>query len=161
VVGINNILRGIAVFAVDNPDGRIIHYSGMKSRGLTFLQLFLVLVVIASGSAYACTGSESCSMPCCRPSAKDTNHHGAAGNAKGCCETTLPSAGPTGTACRLDAKDFAATPEIKTGVGLSASIVANFNVTSIGRTPCRAPALMREPIPHPTPIFLQVQALLI
>ena len=133
----------------------------MKSCGLKFLQLFLVLVVIASGSAFACTGSESCSMPCCRPSATDTNHHGATGNAKGCCETTGPSAGATGTACRLDAKDFAANPEIKTGVGLAAGIVANFDDAPIGRTSGRAPALSRYPIPHPTPIFLQVQALLI
>ncbi|MDO8943423.1 MAG: hypothetical protein Q7U75_09585 [Desulfobacterales bacterium] len=133
----------------------------MKSRGLKCLQLFLVLVVIASGSAYACTGSESCRMPCCRHSAKDTNHHGAAGNTKGCCETTGPSAGATGTACRLDAKDFAATPEIKTGVGLAACIVANAGNASIGRTACRAPALIREPVPLPIPIFLQVQALLI
>ena len=100
-------------------------------------------------------------MPCCRHSAKDTNHHGAAGNAKGCCETTRPSAGATGTACRLDAKDFAATPEIKTGVGLAACIVANAGNAPTGRTPWRAPALIREPIPHPIPIFLQVQALLI
>ena len=133
----------------------------MRYRSLNFLQLFLVLVVIASGSAYACTGSESCSMPCCRNSAKDTNHHDAAGNAKGCCETTGPSAGATGTACRLDAKDVAATPEIKTGVGLSACIVANAGDALAGRTSCRAPALIREPIPHPIPIFLQVQALLI
>jgi len=133
----------------------------MKSRGLKCLQLFLVLVVIASGAAFACTGSESCSMPCCRPSAKDMNHHGTAGNAKGCCETTVPSAGETGTACRLDGKDFAATPEIKTGVGPAAGIVANFDDAPIGRTSCRAPALIREPIPHPIPIFLQVQALLI
>ena len=133
----------------------------MKSLGLKFLQLFLVLVVIASGSAYACTGSESCSMPCCRHSAKDTNHHGPAGNAKGCCETTGPSAGATGTACRLDAKAFAAHPEIKTGVGLAAGIVANFDDAPIGRTSCRAPALSRDPIPRPIPIFLQVQALLI
>jgi len=133
----------------------------MKSLGLKFLQLFLVLVVIGSGSAYACTGSESCSMPCCRHSAKDTNHHGPAGNAKGCCETTGPSAGATGTACRLDAKDVAATPEIKTGVVPSAGIVANAGDASIGRTSCRAPALIQEPIPHLIPIFLQVQALLI
>jgi len=133
----------------------------MKSFGLKSLQLFLVLAVIASGSAYACTGSESCSMPCCRPSAKDTNHHGSAGNAKGCCETTGPSADATGTACHLDAKDFAANPEIKTGVGLSACIVANAGDASIGRTSFSAPALIREPIPHPIPIFLQVQALLI
>jgi len=133
----------------------------MEYRRLKWLQLFLVLVVIASGSAYVCTGSESCSMPCCRPSAKDTNHHGAASNAKGCCETTGPSAGATGTACRLDVKDVAATPEIKTGVGIAACIVANAGDASIGRTSCRAPALIREPIPHPIPIFLQVQALLI
>jgi hypothetical protein len=133
----------------------------MKFRGLKFLQLFLVLVVIASGSAYACMGSESCSMPCCRHSAKDMNHHGTAGNAKGCCETTGPSAGATGTACRLDAKDVAATPEIKTGVGLSACTVANAGDASIGRTSRSAPALIREPIPHLIPIFLQVQALLI
>jgi hypothetical protein len=133
----------------------------MRYRTLKFLQLFLVLVVIASGSAYACTGSESCSMPCCRNSAKDTKHHDAAGNAKGCCETTGPSAGATGTACRLDAKDFAAHPEIKTGVGLSACIVANAGDALAGRTSCRAPALIREPIPHPIPILLQVQALLI
>jgi hypothetical protein len=133
----------------------------MKPRGLKCLQLFLVLAVIASGSAYACTGSESCSMPCCRHSAKDTNHHGPAGNAKGCCETTGPSAGATGTACRLDAKDFAAHPEIKTGVGIAACIVATAGDAPIGRTSCRAPALIREPIPHPIPIFLQVQALLI
>jgi hypothetical protein len=133
----------------------------MEYRRLKWLQLFLVLVVIASGSAYACTGSESCSMPCCRHSAKDTNHHGAASNAKGCCETTGPSAGATGTACRLDAKDVAATPEIKTGVGIAACIVANAGDASIGRMSCRAPALIREPIPHPIPIFLQVQALLI
>jgi hypothetical protein len=133
----------------------------MKFRSLKCLQLFLVLAVIASGSAAACTGSESCSMPCCRPSAKDTNHHGAASNAKGCCETTGPSAGATGTACRLDAKDVAATPEIKTGVGLSACTVANAGDASIGRTSRSAPALIREPIPHLIPIFLQVQALLI
>jgi len=133
----------------------------MKSFGLKSLQLFLVLAVIASGSAYACTGSESCSMPCCRPSAKDTNHHGSAGNAKGCCETTGPSADATGTACHLDAKDFAANPEIKTGVGLSASIVVNAGDALIGRTFFSAPVPIREPIPHPTPIFLQVQALLI
>ena len=133
----------------------------MRSRGLKFIQLFLVLVVIASGSAYACTGSGSCSMPCCRHSAKDTNHHGTAGNAKGCCETTGPSAGAAGTACRLDAKDVAATPEIKTGVGIAACIVANACDASIGCTSRSAPALIREPIPHPIPIFLQVQALLI
>jgi len=133
----------------------------MRSRGLKLLQLFLVLVVIASGSAYACTGSESCSMPCCRHSAKDTNHHGSAGNAKGCCETTGPSPGATGTACRLDAKDVAAHPEIKTGVDLSACVVANAGDASIGRISFRAPAPSREPIPHPIPIFLQVQALLI
>ena len=133
----------------------------MRSRGLKFLQFFLVLVVIASGSAYACKGSESCSMPCCRHSAKDTNQHGSAGNAKGCCETTGPSAGATGTACRLDAKDVAATPEIKTGVGLSACVVANAGDTLAGRTSCRTPALIRKPIPHPIPILLQVQALLI
>jgi hypothetical protein len=100
-------------------------------------------------------------MPCCRPSAKDTNHHGAASNAKGCCETTGPSAGATGTACRLDAKDVAAHPEIKTGVDLSACIVANAGDASIGRITFRAPAPSREPIPHSIPIFLQVQALLI
>jgi hypothetical protein len=133
----------------------------MKSRGLNFWQLFLVLVVIASGSAYACTGSESCSMPCCRHSAKDANHHGAAGDAKGCCETTGPAVGGTGTACRLAAKDFAAHPEIKTHVGLSACIVANFDDAPIGRSSCRATALSRDPIPLPIPIFLQVQALLI
>ena len=133
----------------------------MKYRSLKCLQLFLVLAVIASGSAAACTGSESCSMPCCRHSAKDTNHHGTAGNAKGCCETTGPAAGATGTACRLDAKDVAATPEIKTGVGIASCIVANAGDASIGRTSCPAPALIREPIPHPIPIFLQVQALLI
>jgi len=133
----------------------------MKYRSLKCLQLFLVLAVIASGSAAACTGSESCSMPCCRHSAKDTNHHGTAGNAKGCCETTGPAAGATGTACRLDAKDVAATPEIKTGVGIASCIVANAGDALIGRTSCPAPALIREPIPHPIPIFLQVQALLI
>jgi hypothetical protein len=133
----------------------------MRYRSLKFLQLFLVLVVIASGSAYACTGSESCSMPCCRNSTTDTNHHDAAGNAKGCCETTGPSAGATGTACRLDAKDVAASPEINTGVGLSACVVANAGEASIGRMSFRAPAPSREPIPHPIPIFLQVQALLI
>jgi hypothetical protein len=133
----------------------------MKYRSLKCLQLFLVLAVITSGSAAACTGSESCSMPCCRPIAKDTNHHGTADNAKGCCETTGPSAGATGTACRLDAKDVAATPEIKTGVGIAAYIVANAGDASIGRTSCRAPALIREAIPHPIPIFLKVQALLI
>jgi hypothetical protein len=133
----------------------------MMSCSLKFLQLFLVLVVIASGSAYACMGSESCSMPCCRHSAKDTNHHGSAGSAKGCCETTGPSAGATGTACRLDAKDVAATPEIKTGVDLSACIVANAGDALAGRTSCSAPSLIREPITHPIPIFLQVQALLI
>ncbi|HSO61703.1 MAG TPA: hypothetical protein VLR50_11785 [Desulfobacterales bacterium] len=133
----------------------------MKSFGLKSLQLFLVLAVIASGSAYACTGSESCSMPCCRHSAKDTNHHGADGNARGCCETTGSSAGATGTACRLDAKDFAAHPEIKTGAGLSACIVTNAGDASIGRMSFRAPAPSREPIPHLIPIFLQVQALLI
>lgn len=133
----------------------------MKSRGPKFLQIFLVLVVIASGSAYACTGSESSSMPCCRHSAKDTNHHGAAGNAKGCCETTNAAASGAGTACRLAAKDFAANPEIKTYVGLSACVVANFDDALLGRTSFRAPALSREPIPHPIPIFLQVQALLI
>jgi hypothetical protein len=133
----------------------------MKFRSPNCLQLFLVLAVIASGSADACMGSESCSMPCCRSSARDTNHHGATGNAKGCCETTAPSAGATRTACRLDAKDFVATPEIKIGCGLSACIVANAGDAAIGRTSCRAPALMREPIPHPIPIFLQVQALLI
>jgi hypothetical protein len=133
----------------------------MRSRGLKFIQLFLVLVVIASGSAYACTGSESCSMPCCRNSAKDTNHHGTADNAKGCCETTGPSAEATGAACRLDAKDVAATPEIKTSVGIAACIVANAGDASISRTSRSAPALIREPIPHPIPIFLQVQALLI
>ena len=100
-------------------------------------------------------------MPCCRNSAKDTKHHDAAGNAKGCCETTGPSAGATGTACRLDAKDVAAHPEIKTGVGLSACVVANAGDGSIGRISFRAPALSREPIPHPIPILLQVQALLI
>ena len=133
----------------------------MRYRGLKFLQLFLVLVVIVSGSAYACTGSASCSMPCCRNSATDMSHHGNAGNAKGCCETTDASAGATGTACRLDAKDFAASPEIKTGVGLSACVVANAGDASIGRMFFRAPALSREPIPHTIPIFLQVQALLI
>jgi len=100
-------------------------------------------------------------MPCCRHSAKDTNHHGTAGNAKGCCETGDPSAGATGTACRLDAKDFAASPEIKTGVGLPAYIVAKAGDASIGRMSCSAPTPSREPIPHPIPIFLQVQALLI
>jgi hypothetical protein len=100
-------------------------------------------------------------MPCCRHSAKDANHHGAAGNAKGCCETTNPSGGATGTACRLDAREFAANPEIKTGVGLSACIAANFNDAPILRTSCRAPVLSRDPIPHPIPILLQVQALLI
>jgi hypothetical protein len=133
----------------------------MKSLGLKSLQLFLVLAVIASGSAYACTESESCSMPCCRPSARDTNRHGAAGNAKGCCETTGPSAGATGTACRLDAKDVAANPETRTGVGLSASIAVNAGDAFIGRRSSIAPVPVREPIPHPTPIFLQVQALLI
>jgi hypothetical protein len=128
----------------------------MKSFLLKSLQLFLALAVIASGSAYACTGSESCSMPCCRPSAKDANHHGAAGNAKGCCETTGPSAGATGTACHLDAKDFAANPEIKIGVDLSASIVVQAGDALIGRTPCSAPILIREPIPPSLPIFLQV-----
>ena len=139
----------------------ITYFIHMRSRGFKLLQLFLALVVIASGSAYACTGSESCSMPCCRPSAKDTNHHGAASNAKGCCETTGPSAGATGTACRLDAKDVAASPEINTGVGLSAFVVANAGEASIGRMSFRAPAPSWEPIPHPLPIFLQVQALLI
>jgi len=133
----------------------------MRSRGLKFLQFFLVLVVIASGSAYACKGSESCSMPCCRHSAKDTNQHGSAGNAKGCCETTGPSAGATGAACRLDAKDVAAHPEIKTGVGLSACIVVNAGDALPGSTFCLTPALSRQPIPHPIPIFLRVQALLI
>jgi hypothetical protein len=133
----------------------------MKFRSLNCLQLILVLAVIASGSADACTGSEPCSMPCCRPSAKDTNHHGTAGNSKGCCETTGPSAGATGTACRLDAKDFAANPEIKTNVGPSACIVANVGNASIGGMSCSAPAPSREPIPHPIPIFLQVQTLLI
>jgi hypothetical protein len=133
----------------------------MKSCGFKFLQLFLVLVVVASGSAYASTGSESCSMPCCRPSAKDANHHGTAGHANGCCEPTGPPAGATGTACRLDAKDFTAKPEIKTNVGLPAAIMVNAGDASIGSTSCRAPALSREPIPHPIPIFLQVQALLI
>lgn len=134
----------------------------MKSHGLKFLQLFLVLVFIAAGSAYACTGLESCSMPCCRHSATDASHHGAAGTAnKGCCETEGPSAAATGITCRLDAKDFAAHPEIKTGVGPAACVMANFDDASIGRTSCRAPALIREPIPHPIPIFLRVQALLI
>ena len=133
----------------------------MKSRGLKLLQILLVLVVIASGSAYACTGSESCSMPCCRHSAKDTNRHDAAGNAKGCCETTNAAASGAGTACRLAEKDLAANPEIKTYVGLSACIVANSGEAPIGRTSFRAPALPRELIPHPIPIFLQVQALLI
>lgn len=133
----------------------------MKSFILKSLQLFLVLAVIASGSAYACTGSESCSLPCCRPSAKDTNHHGTAGNAKGCCETTVPSAGATGTACHLDVKDFAANPEIRTGVGLSTCIVANAGDALVGRTSFSAPVPIREPIPHLIPIFLQVQALLI
>jgi hypothetical protein len=133
----------------------------MKSFGLKSLQLFLVLAIIASGSAYACTESESCSMPCCRPSAKDTNNHGATGNAKGCCETTIPSAGATGTPCHLDAKDFAANPEIRTGFGLSSCIVVNAGDAFIGRTSFSAPVPIREPIPHPIPIFLQVQALLI
>ena len=133
----------------------------MKSRGLKCLQLFLVLVVIAAGSAYACTGSESCSMPCCRHSAKDTNHHGAAGNAKGCCDTTGPSAGATGAACRLDVKDFAANPEIKTGIGLSACIVAYADDAPMVRASGCAPVLIREPVSHPIAIFLQVQALLI
>ena len=133
----------------------------MKACGLKFLQIFLVLVVIASGSAYACIGSESCSMPCCQPSATDTNQHGATGNAKGGCETMNAVAGGTGTACRLAAKDFAAHPEIKTHVGLSACIAANVGDAPIGRTSFRAPALSREPLPHPMPIFLQVQALLI
>jgi hypothetical protein len=139
----------------------ITYFIGMRSRGLKFLQFFLVLVVIASGSAHACKGSESCSMPCCRHSAKDTNQHGSAGNANGCCETTDPSTGAAGTACRLDAKDVAATPEIKTGVGLSACVVANAGDTSIGRISFRVPAPSREPISHPIPIFLQFQALLI
>jgi hypothetical protein len=133
----------------------------MKSIGFKSLQLFLVLAVIASGPAYACTESESCSMPCCRHSAQDTNNHGAAGNAKGCCEATGPSAGATGTPCHLDAKDFAPSPDIKTGVGLSACIVVNAGDASIGCTSYSAPAPIRDPIPHPTPIFLQVQALLI
>jgi len=156
-----NTLRDNTVVLVDNRGGRNYNSTGMRSRGLKFLQLLLVLVVIASGSAYACTGSESCSMPCCWHSAKESNHRGAAGNAKGCCETTGPSAGATGTACRLDAKDVAAHPEIKTGAGLSACIVVNAGNALLGRTSCRAPALIREPIPHPIPIFLQVQALLI
>jgi hypothetical protein len=133
----------------------------MKLRGLKFLPIFLVLVIIASGSAFACTGSESCSMPCCRPSAKDANHHGADGNAKDCCETTGPAAGATGTACRLAAKDFAAHPEIRTHVGLSTCIVGNFDDAPIVRSAYRAPALSRDPIPPPIPILLQVQALLI
>ena len=139
----------------------ITYFIHMRFRGPKFLQLFLVLVVIASGSAYACTGSESCSMPCCRHSATDTSHHGTGGNAKGCCESTDPSAGATGTACRLDAKDVAASPEINTGVGLSACVVANSGDASIGRISFRAPAPSREPIPHPIPIFLQIQAFLI
>jgi len=133
----------------------------MEYRRLKWLQLFLVLVVIASGSAAACPGSESCSMPCCRPSAKDTNHHGTAGNPKGCCETTGPSAGATGTACRLDAKDVAAHPEIKTGVGIAACIVTHAVDPLIGRMSFRASDPSLEPIPHPIPIFLKVQALLI
>jgi hypothetical protein len=133
----------------------------MKYFCLKSLQLFLVLAVIASGSAYACTGSESCSMPCCRHSAKNTNNHGAAGNAKGCCEATGPSAAATGTPCHLDATDLAANPEIKIGAGLSASIVVQAGDALIGRTSCNAPILIREPIPPSLPIFLQVQALLI
>jgi hypothetical protein len=133
----------------------------MKSLGLKGFQLFLVLLVIASSFGYDCTESESCSMPCCRHSGPDTNHDGAAGNAKGCCETTGSSAGAAGTACRLDAKNFAAHPEIKTGVGLSACIMVNVGDALPGSTSCRTPALSREPMPHPIPIFLQVQALLI
>jgi hypothetical protein len=133
----------------------------MKSRGRKCLQLSLVLVLIAAGFGYACAGSESCSMPCCRHSAKDTHHHGTAGNANGCCETKNPSAGATATACRLDAKDFAAGPEVKTGVGLSAFIVANFDVAPMVRTTRCAPVPIQEPVSHPMPIFIQVRALLI
>jgi hypothetical protein len=133
----------------------------MKSRSLKCLQLFLVLVVIAAGSAYACTGSESCSMPCCRHSAKDMTHHGSAGNAKGCCETPGPSAGATGTTCSLDVKDFATHSETRAAVVLAACIVTNFDDAPIVRTSGRALVLIREPVSHPIPIFLQVQALLI
>jgi hypothetical protein len=133
----------------------------MKSRSFKCLQLFLVLVVIAAGSAYACAGSESCSMQCCRPSAKDTTHHGSAGNAKGCCETPGPSAAATGTACRLDVKDFATHPETKAALGLAACIVANFDDAPMARPSGCAPVLIREPVSHPIPIFLQVRALLI
>jgi len=100
-------------------------------------------------------------MPCCRHSAQDTNHHGAAGNAKGCCDTTSPSAGATGTACRLDVKDFAANPEIKTGIDLPACTVAYVDDAPMVRTFGGAPVLIRKPVSHPIPIFLQVQALLI
>lgn len=133
----------------------------MKSRGRKCLQLSLVLVIIAAGFGYACAGSESCSMPCCRNSAKETHHQGEAGNARGCCETKGPSAGATATACRLNAKDFAAGPEVKTGVGLSAFIVANFDDAPMVLTTRCAPLPTGGPLAHPIPIFLQVQALLI
>jgi hypothetical protein len=133
----------------------------MKSRSRKCLQLFLVLIVIAAGFGYACAGSESCSMPCCRHSAEDTPHQGAAGNASGRCETKSPSAGASATSCRLDAKDFAAGPEVKTGVGLSAFIVANFDDAPIVLTTRCAPLPIGGPLAHPIPIFLQVQALLI
>jgi hypothetical protein len=133
----------------------------MKSRSLKFFQILLASIVMVSGSAYACTGSESCSMPCCRQSVKDTNPHGAAGSAEDCCKTANAAASEAGTACRLAAKDFAANPEIRTYVGLSACSVATSGEAWIGRTSFRAPALSQEPIPEPIPIFLQVQALLI
>jgi hypothetical protein len=133
----------------------------MKSFGRKCLQLFLVLVVIAAGFGYACAASESCSMPCCRHSAQDTHHQSAAGNASGCCETKSPSAGASATACRLDAKDFAVRPEVKTGVGLSAVIVANFDDAPMVLTTRCTPLPIGGPLAHPIPIFLQVQALLI
>jgi hypothetical protein len=133
----------------------------MKSRGFKYLQLFLVLVVIAAGSGYACAGSAPCSSPCCRHGATDTNHHGAAGNARGSCDTTGPSAGAAGKACRLAVKDYAATPEIKTGIGPSTCIVAYAENPPVVQASGRIPVPIREAVSHPIPIFLQFQALLI
>jgi hypothetical protein len=115
-----------------------------------------MLLSFASSSALACTGSETCSMPCCRSSANDASRHDCGAGSPNCCDP--PGAGDT--ACSLAGKEFVFSHGPHVGFSAALSAIAAPEALQDHVRSWQA-GCTEEKLPLKRPRYLQIHVLLI
>jgi hypothetical protein len=133
----------------------------MKSTAAKSLHTLLALFILAAALAPVCSGSENCSMPCCRDKAQPVSHSMDMASGRSCCTHSADDFADNLSACRFGNTSPALPSGVESAPGMTAAVGTGVFDHPIER-PSHKPLIgFKDTRLRGAPLYLQLHTLLI